>query len=261
VTSPAPLAGVRAVLFESNGTLVDIHTDEGMEAVFRAAGHVLTYQGVDLRRGEVRERYFALLKEQQRASPEEFPEYDSVAIWRAIVDENATDYTRALPAEKRAQLPLFLAELARGVSRRRLQLYPHVPEVLDVLRAHLPIAVVTDAQTANARGEMHQVGLLDLFDPVVVSGDHGFRKPDPRLFRLALDALGVAAPDAVYVGNDLYRDVFGAREVGMRTVLFDSEQGTKEHPGTTPDHTITDHRELLDLLGLPRPAADGASGS
>ena len=48
----------------------------------------------------------------------------------------------------------------------------------------------------------------------------------------------------------MYRDVFGAREVGLRTVLFDSDQGTKEHPDTTPDHTITDHRELLDLLGL-----------
>jgi putative hydrolase of the HAD superfamily len=37
---------------------------------------------------------------------------------------------------------------------------------------------------------------------VVVSGDHGFRKPDPRPFRLALDALGRAPADAVYVGNE-----------------------------------------------------------
>ena len=248
------LLGVRAVLFDVNGTLVDIHTEEGMEQIFRAAGHFLTYQGVDLRRGQVRDRYFALLKEQQRASDEEYPEFDSVAIWRTILDENATAYTRALLPERRAQVPLFLAEMSRGISRRRLRLYPYVREVLGVLRAHIPLAVVTDAQQANARGELHQVGLLGYFDPIVVSGDYGFRKPDPRLFRYALDALGVAAEDAVHVGNDMHRDVFGARELGLRTVMFDSDQGTKEHPDTVPDHTITDHRELLDLLGLPRPS-------
>jgi putative hydrolase of the HAD superfamily len=246
------LSEVRAVLFDVNGTLVDIHTDEGMEQIFRAVGHFLTYQGIDLRRGEVQERYFELLKERQRTSSEEYPEFDSVAIWRTILDENATAYTRALPLAKYRQLPLFLAEMSRGISRRRLRLYPHVRQVLDILRTHFPLAVVTDAQAANARGELHQVGLLDYFDPIVVSGDHGFRKPDPRLFRYALNALGVAAEDAVHVGNDMHRDVFGAHELGLRTVMFDSDQGTKEHPDTTPDHTISDHRELLDLLGLPR---------
>ncbi len=245
---------VRAVLFDVNGTLVDIHTEDDAEQVFRAAGHVLTYQGIDLRRGEVRDRYTALLKEQRRASPEEHPEFDAVAIWRTIVGEHATAYTRALPPEKLAQLPLFLAELTRGVARRRLRPYPHVPEVLDVLRAHLPLAVVTDGQSAYARAELHQVGLLDRFTAVVVSGDHGYRKPDPRLFSHALDALGVPAADAVYVGNDLYRDVFGAREAGMRTILYPSGQGAQQHPATTPDHVVADHRELLDLLGLPRPA-------
>jgi putative hydrolase of the HAD superfamily len=245
---------VRAVLFDVNGTLVDIRTEEGMEQIFRAAGHLLTYQGIDMRRGEVRDRYFELLKQQQRTSPEEYPEFDAVAIWRTILDENATAYTRALPPEKYAQLPLFLAESSRGISRRQLRLYPHVREVLDVLRTRFPLAVVTDAQAANARGELHQVGLLDYFDPIVVSGDHGFRKPDPRLFRYALDALGVAAEDAVHVGNDMHRDVFGARDLGLRTILFDSDQGTKEHPDTAPDHVISDHRELLDLFGLPGPA-------
>jgi putative hydrolase of the HAD superfamily len=247
------LRDVRAVVFDVNGTLVDIRTDEGMEQIFRTAAHFLSYQGVDLRRRQVRERYFALLKQQQATSAEEYPEYDSVAIWRTILHEHATAYTRALPAEKLAQIPLFLAEVTRGVSRRRLRPHRHVREVLDALRGRVPLAVVTDAQQANARAELHHVGLLDYFDPVVVSGDHGFRKPDPRLFRLALDGLGVAPADAVYVGNEVRRDVVGGRGVGMRTVLF-APDGTvpdsKHDP--PPDYTITDHRELLDLLGRSR---------
>jgi putative hydrolase of the HAD superfamily len=148
-------------------------------------------------------------------------------------------------------MPLFLAEMSRGISRRRLGLYPHVREVLDVLRERYPLALVTDSQSAHARGELHKVGLLGYFDPVIVSGDHGYRKPDRRLFQFALDGMRVAAENALFVGNDMYRDIFGAREVGMKTVMFDSDQGTKVHPDCVPDYTITDLRDLLKILDLP----------
>ena len=123
--------------------------------------------------------------------------------------------------------------------------------MLDVLREHYPLALVTDAQSAYARGELHQVGLLDYFDPIVVSGDHGFRKPDRRLFQLALDGMAVAAENALYVGNDMHRDIFGAREAGMTTVMFDSDQGTKVYLDCVPDYTITDFRDLLKILDQP----------
>ena len=241
---------IRAVAFDVNGTLVRILTDEGMEQIFRSAAHFLTYQGVDLHRDQVRELYFATLREQQRTSPEEHPEFDAVGIWRSIIDGNATEFTRTLPAGKLEQLPLFLAEMARGISRKRLGLYPHVREVLDVLRERYPLAVVTDAQSAHACGELHKVGLLDYFDPIVISGDHGYRKPDRRLFQFALDGMGVAAENALYVGNDMHRDIFGAREAGMPTVMFESGQGTTAYLDCVPDYRITDFRDLLKILGL-----------
>jgi hypothetical protein len=42
---------IRALLFDSNGTLIDIRTDEGLEEIYRAIGHFLTYQGISLHRG------------------------------------------------------------------------------------------------------------------------------------------------------------------------------------------------------------------
>jgi len=251
---------IEAVAFDVNGTLVHIRTDEGMDEIFRAIGHVLTYSGIDLHRGEVRELYTRYLKEQQRDSAEEHPEFDAVAIFRRIVDEHATGYTRSMPAVKQEQLPLFLAELYRGASRRRLALYPYVRAVLDALHTRFPLAVVSDGQSAYARAELHQVGLLDYFDPIVVSGDHGFRKPDARMFELATTTLGVEPGQVLYVGNDMYRDVYGARAAGLPTVLFESDQGTRVYRDVQPDHTITDHRELLTLLGLPplRPTRVGS---
>ena len=243
---------IRAVVFDVNGTLIKILTEDGMDQIFRSAAHFLTYQGIDLHRHQVRELYFQIMKEQQWASPEKHPEFDAVGIWRTIIDDHLTDFTRTLPAAKLQQMPLFLAEMCRGISRRRLGLYPHAREVLDVLRERYPLAVVTDAQSAYARGELHKVGLLGYFDPIIVSGDHGYRKPDPRLFQSALRAMKVAAQNALYVGNDMHRDIFGARQAGMKTVMFDSDQGTKTYFDCVPDHTITDLRDLLKILGLPR---------
>jgi putative hydrolase of the HAD superfamily len=222
-----------------------------MDQIFRSVAHFLTYQGIDLHRHQVRDLYFGIMEEQQRTSSEEHPEFDAVGIWQSIIEGHMTDFTRTLPAEKLEQMPLFLAEMSRGISRRKQRLYPHVREVLDVLRERYPLALVTDAQSAYTRGELHKVGLLDYFDPIIVSGDHGYRKPDRRLFQFALDGMGVAAENALYVGNDMRRDIFGAREVGMKTVMFDSNQGTKVHLDCVPDYTIMDFRDLLKIFDLP----------
>ncbi len=239
-----------AIAFDVNGTLIEIRTDDHSQDAFRAVGHYLTYQGIDLRRHHLSELYFDRLKAQQRNSPEAHPEFDGPGIWRSIVEDFASDYTRRLPPQRLAELPLTLAEIYRGVSRRKLKLYPHVRSTLRVLREHFPLAVVSDGQSSYARGELHKVGLTEFFHPIVVSGDHGFRKPDRRLFQFALDGMGVPADKTLYVGNDMHRDIFGAQEAGMRTVMYDSDQGTKEHHGCQPDHRITDFRDLLGLVGL-----------
>ena len=244
---------IRAVAFDVNGTLVRILSDDNEERIFRAAAHFLTYQGIDLHRYELHDQYFQIMKEQLRASPEKYPEFDAVGIWRSIIEDHGTAFTRALPGSKRAQMPLFLAEMSRGISRRRLSLYPYVGEVLNVLRERFPLAVVTDAQSMYARGELHKVGLLEYFDPIVISGDHGYRKPDQRLFQFAIDGMGVAAGNTLYVGNDMYRDIYGAREAGLTTVMYDSDQGAKVYRDCAPDYTITDFRDLLRILGLPWP--------
>ena len=220
-----------------------------MEEIFRAAAHFLSYQGISLCRHQVRELYFQTMAEQQHTSPEEHPEFDAVGIWRRIIDEHQTDFTGSLPAAKLEQMPLFLAEMSRGISRRQLGLYPYAREVLDTLRGRYPLAVVTDAQSAYARAELHRVGLLGYFNPIIVSGDYGYRKPDRRLFQFAIDGMKVAAQHAMYVGNDMHRDIFGAREAGLTTVMVDSDQGNKTYHDCVPDYTIVDLRELLTILG------------
>ena len=59
---------IRALLFDVNGTLIDIETDEGLEEIYRAIAHFLTYQGIFLRRGEVRDLYFQIMQQQRAAA-------------------------------------------------------------------------------------------------------------------------------------------------------------------------------------------------
>ena len=80
--------------------------------------------------------------------------------------------------------------------------------------------------------------LLHYFNPIIVSGDYGFRKPDPRLFQKALDALKVRPEQALFFGNDIYHDIFGAQQVGMKAIFISSNQGNRSSQTITPDYTI-----------------------
>jgi hypothetical protein len=142
---------IRAVAFDVNGTLVRILTEDGMEEIFRAAAHFLTYQGIGLCRDQIRELYFQIMAEQQDASHEKHPEFDALGIWRRIIDEHQTDFTRGLPVAKLEQVPPFLAEMSRGISRRQLGLY-HTPARCSMRCASNTLSPSSPTRRALTRG-------------------------------------------------------------------------------------------------------------
>jgi putative hydrolase of the HAD superfamily len=235
---------IRALIFDVNGTLIDVETNESAEEVYRGIGQFLTYQGIAIGRGEVRDLYCQIIREQLAASREQYPELDVLAVWQELLARRGNAATHALGLAKLQQLPLFLAEMHRALSRQRLQLFPEVKVVLEQLRPEYRLAVVTDAMSPYALPELRHVGIADFFNPIIVSGDLGYRKPDARLFRAALEGVGVRGDEAVYVGNDLDQDVAGAKQVGMKTVFFCS--GPKQvDPFSTPaDYVIYHFAEL-----------------
>ncbi|HTX38084.1 MAG TPA: HAD family hydrolase [Bryobacteraceae bacterium] len=238
------MTAIRAVLFDVNGTLIDIETDEWMEESYRAVAHFLTYQGIALHRGEVRDLYFQIMKEQFAASTEIYPEFDVVAVWREVVRRHATDCTRSLEPEKLRQMPLFLAELQRGIARKRLIAFPQAQETLALLKTRHRLAVVSDAQSAYGLPELRAAGLAGYFAPVIISGNYGYRKPDPRLFQAALTELQVFPEEAIFVGNDRFRDVLGARQVGMKTILFCPHGNPGGPHETEPDYLLYQYADL-----------------
>jgi putative hydrolase of the HAD superfamily len=234
---------IKGILFDLYGTLIDIETDEGMEEIYRAVAHFLTYHGVYLHRWEVRDHYYRVMNQQRDQSGEEYPEIIVEDIWDALLKEQGMR-----PASARFPLATTLAQLFRGISRKRLRLYPGVKETLDTLRGAYHLALVSDAQPCFARPEIRAVGLGGYFNAVVISAEYGFRKPDPRLFQAALEGLRLSTQEVIFVGNDMHRDIFGASRLGIKTIFFASNQGTQSYGDTNPSYVITRFEQLPEAV-------------
>lgn len=93
-------------------------------------------------------------------------------------------------------------------------------------------------------GMLIEMKVAGLFDLMVISGKEGIEKPDPAIFKLALDRSGVAAESAVYVGDHPRIDVLGAEAVGMGAVLIDRRGRHADFAG----EKISSLSQLLPLL-------------
>ena len=98
-------------------------------------------------------------------------------------------------------------------------LYPDVPDVLAAIRAlGVRVALVSDIHF-DLRADLAQQGIADLIDAYVLSYEHGFQKPDPRIFELALDAVGAQPKEALMIGDRASHDG-GAVTAGIPTLLL-----------------------------------------
>jgi putative hydrolase of the HAD superfamily len=119
-------------------------------------------------------------------------------------------------------------------------------------RAGIPCALVCDTGLTPGRVVRRHLDLQGLLGGLAVqifSDEVGVPKPDPRVFRAALEPLGVAPERALHVGDLRRTDVAGARGLGMTTVrIRDRHDDTSALPEA--DHVVDCHAELKALLGL-----------
>lgn len=136
--------------------------------------------------------------------------------------------------------------------RRSAQPRPETVGVLDMLRARgFRLAVVSDCSTELSE-LWPDLPVAARIDATVFSADVGRRKPDPVMYRLACDGLGVAAADCVYVGDGGSGELTGADAFGMRAVLMADEHWGAGHRYDADVwhgeviHSLTELPELVD---------------
>lgn len=239
---------IKALIFDINGTIVDILTDESMEEIYRVMSGIMAYQGIDLDPENFRDIFWELNKRQRRDSKEEYPEFNVTAIFSDIIREHGSAYTFAMPDEIQRALPAFLAQSFRSLSLLKLEAYPGAINILESLSKKYRMAAVSDGQAVWAWPELHRTGIARFFEKVVISSDLGFRKPDPRMFKTALDAMNLTPDEVLFIGNDMFRDVLGPKQMGIRTVFFKSNQGDQKARGAEPDYIIYSFNQLPEAI-------------
>ena len=123
--------------------------------------------------------------------------------------------------------------------------------VLNSLRDSYKLGLICDSGMSPGR-VMRQVlarlDLLDHFGATVFSDELGCTKPDRRMFRCALEQLGVDAQEALHVGDLLHTDVAGAKAAGMQTVWFNRDGAHSSDRSVIPDYEIQNLSEVLKIV-------------
>jgi putative hydrolase of the HAD superfamily len=119
--------------------------------------------------------------------------------------------------------------------------------VLEDLAHDHVLGLVTNGAPSVQHAKLAGTTLGPYFKAIVISGEIGIPKPDPRIFELALERLGVPAEEAAMVGDSRPRDVAGARATGMRAIQIVRDE-FDEGPGPEPDARIARLTELRSRL-------------
>jgi putative hydrolase of the HAD superfamily len=228
---------LEAVLFDWGHTLMDwVWDEELLVAGHREGLRAIGREDVSITE-HFRERYEPLFWAPGTIEEVEYP---------TLVRQLLGDFGIAVSDE---ELGRFLeAEHAAWTPSRRLGTTSHA--LLEALRGRgLRLGVVSNAfdPPALLHRDLADAGIAERVDYAVFSSEVGRRKPDAAIFARALDALGVPAERTLFVGDRLYEDVRGARDVGMRTVQalwFRAD----EHPdGAEPDFQAFTQMDVLNV--------------
>lgn len=233
---------IRAVIFDLYNTLIEIETDEHDPAVWHSLARFLRYQGLHTETESMYEEFFKLVKLGKQESFEDHPEVNLLEHFRTLLHRFGYNGPDRFCVE--------ITQMFRALTMRRFALFPDVLPLLNQLKSSVRLGVVSDAQRAFLEPEMALLDLTAWMDVVVVSGDHGFRKPDRRLFHMALAGLDVPAAEAVYVGDHSFRDVCGAQAAGMKAIWLRRHQQKLDHRSCPPDFIVESLAELPKRLGL-----------
>ena len=170
------------------------------------------------------------------------------------------DFTFRQTLEKKLQLQLEYIEDKKEEfkSENYLQLvladlYQHTCEetarsieVLLKLKERYPMVLVSNFY-GNIQTVLREFGLDGIFSKIIESAVVGIRKPDPRIFTLGVEALGLKPEEVIVVGDSIDKDIIPARDAGCHTVWFKGEGWTDDPVDETiPEKIVTDLSQLIE---------------
>jgi len=229
----------KGIFFDLYGTLIDILTDEVDPWVYSTLSRYLSYRDVKITPKELKKTYFEDIQSQLKQSNESYPEVDVYKTFSNMMHRygNKT-YSKSSVVDT--------AVLFRSLTMRRFEVFQGVYEVLMSLAEKYELALISDAQWVFTEPEMAMLGLTPFFKFRILSSRFGFKKPDVRLFDMAMKKLMINPEESVYIGDNPPKDLIGAKKAGMKFILFRSAY--KPNNDFQPDRQFNDYSELLKIV-------------
>ncbi|MDA4119550.1 MAG: HAD family hydrolase [Thaumarchaeota archaeon] len=209
--------GIRAVFFDLGGTLLVMRRDR----IFR---RVLSEQGREASLERIHSAYMNAESwwlsafGQKVMTPEQTNEAYRELDERTFASLYPNEGTEAVRVSKvvRKRWPELESEIP-------LELYPDVdPTLTKLAKDGYFLGLISNAPPDTAR-VVQVLGLRKYLSSVIISGDVGYTKPHPEIFRIALREAGVDPADALHVGDFYEADIIGARNAGIKGLLIDRE--------------------------------------
>lgn len=236
----------RAILFDLDDTLFDHRRASGMALGAMHAAHApeLPFEAFAIKHAEVLEVFHT------RFLNGEFT-LDEARVARMQTLFTAFDREIDSATAERA------ARLYREQHQANRSLVVGVIELLEALREHCRLGIVTNNSTIEQIDKLRALNIASYFDTVVISEDVGVTKPDPKIFSIALERIGALAQEAVFIGDNWTNDIIGARNVGMAAVWLDRggktpapERISGQKWPETPASTRVSHSRIATVTSL-----------
>ena len=221
------------LLLDADGTLLDCDQAEGLALrdTFAQFGQPYDHDVLSLYREINGEMWRAI--ERGELSESELPVARFVRLGQVLgLDLNPREFG-----------PAYLEQLGQhGES------LPQTDEVLAALHGRVSMVLVTNGLQRVQSSRLARATITRYLDAVVISGEEGLAKPDPRVFEIALQRAGNPPRDRVLmVGDSLTADIAGGHNAGIDTCWYNPAALPRD-PRYEPVHEIRELRELIALV-------------
>lgn len=176
--------------------------------------------------------------------------YTEMAAWIGETDFRAESWREGL-----VEVGIHDEQLARQLSEDLVvtrpayySLFDDVLEVLDALKTTHRLAMLTNGIPSIQQAKIEGVNLQSYFEAILISGNIGVGKPDPKTIRAILTRMDIPASDTVMVGDNLHKDIPVAQAVGAYSVWINRHDTIRNDSDPSPDATITGLRDLIPIV-------------
>lgn len=219
-------------VFDLYGTLVDIHTEEEDEILWKKLALFYGYYDAIYEPDELKNAYKELVSGKEaelkmtldgdaRYAHESSPEIEITEVFAELFARKGVTVDAALA--------VHTGQFFRVLATDYVRTYPGTEQMLKTLKEKgKKVYLLSNAQRIFTEFEMHVLGIAKYFDGILISSDYKTKKPDKRFFDILVETYQLDVTTTLFIGNDSHADIAGAKTVGFDTFYLYSNISPKD---------------------------------